>query len=110
MQAGNESSTASNIRALITANTNYQMLYGVGYAASPVNLSMAYSGCPNTPAPLRLLAVRGEPHVFAVDYAGAIIDLKGDEVVHGKPVHQTPALRPSREAVTFAVDALWKKD
>jgi hypothetical protein len=68
--------------------------------------------------------------VFAVAYTGAVIDLKADEQVAGKKVYQMPALnyeqafdavckvidehpelweRPSRDAVTFAVDALWKK-
>jgi hypothetical protein len=68
---------------------------------------------------------------FAVAYAGAIIDLKGDETtIVGKRVYEMPALdyeqafgevckvvdahpelwnRPSRDAVTFAVDELWKK-
>jgi hypothetical protein len=68
---------------------------------------------------------------FAVAYAGAIIDLKGDETtIDGKRVYDMPALdheqafgevckvvdahpelwnRPSRDAVNFAVDELWKK-
>lgn len=71
-----------------------------------------------------------DSRVFAVAYTGAIIDLKRDEVFDGKPVYQTPALnyeqafdavcrvidehpelwnRPSREAVSFAVDVLWKR-
>jgi hypothetical protein len=71
-----------------------------------------------------------DSRVFAVAYTGAVIDLKRDEIVEGKPVYQTPALnyeqafgevckvidehpelwnRPSREAVTFAVNALWKR-
>jgi hypothetical protein len=71
-----------------------------------------------------------DSRVFAVAYTGAVIDIKRDEVVDGKPVYQTPALnyeqafgevcrvidahpelweRPSREAVTFAVDVLWKR-
>jgi hypothetical protein len=71
-----------------------------------------------------------DSRVFAVAYAGAIIDIKRDEVVGGKPVYQMPALnyeqafgevckvvdehpelweRPSRDAVTFAVNALWKR-
>ena len=71
-----------------------------------------------------------ESRVFAVAYTGAVIDLKADEQVAGKKVYAMPALnyeqafdavckvidehpelweRPSREAVTFAVDALWKK-
>ena len=68
--------------------------------------------------------------VFAVAYTGAVIDLKSDETVDGKKVYAMPALnyeqafdavchiidehpelweRPSREAVRFAVDVLWKK-
>jgi hypothetical protein len=71
-----------------------------------------------------------ESRVFAVAYAGAVIDLKADEQVEGKKVYAMPALnyeqafdavckvidqhpelweRPSREAVAFAVDALWKR-
>jgi hypothetical protein len=71
-----------------------------------------------------------EFRVFAIAYTGAVIDLKSDETVDGKKVYQMPALnyeqafgevckvvdahpelwdRPSREAVTFAVDALWKR-
>ena len=71
-----------------------------------------------------------DSRVFAVAYTGAVIDLKSDETVDGKKVYQMPALnyeqafgevckivdehpelweRPSRDAVTFAVDALWKK-
>lgn len=71
-----------------------------------------------------------ESRVFAVAYTGAVIDLKGDETVDGKKVYQMHVLnyeqafgevckivdehpelwnRPSREAVTFAVDALWKR-
>jgi hypothetical protein len=68
---------------------------------------------------------------FAVAYTGAVIDLKSDEATSdGKKVYQMPALdyeqafgevckivdshpelweRPSREAVTFAVNALWKR-
>jgi hypothetical protein len=73
---------------------------------------------------------RRESRVFAVAYTGAVIDLKSDETVGGKKIYAMPALnyeqafdavckvidehpelweRPSREAVTFAVDALWKK-
>lgn len=33
-----------------------------------------------------------DSRVFAVAYTGAIIDLKKDEVVDGKPVYHTPAL------------------
>jgi len=72
-----------------------------------------------------------ESRVFAVAYTGAIIDLKADETVDGKKVYQMPVLnyeqafgevckivdehpdlwnRPSRDAVTFAVNALWRKD
>jgi hypothetical protein len=68
--------------------------------------------------------------VFAVAYTGAVIDLKADEQVEGKKVYAMPALnyeqafdavckvidahpelweRPSRDAVTFAVNALWKR-
>jgi len=68
--------------------------------------------------------------VFAVAYVGAVIDVKSDEAVAGKKVYQMPVLnysqafdevceiidehpelweRPSRETVTFAVDALWKR-
>jgi hypothetical protein len=68
--------------------------------------------------------------VFAVAYTGAVIDLKSDEMVEGRKLYQMPALnyeqafdavckvidehpelweRPSREAVTFAINALWKK-
>jgi hypothetical protein len=72
-----------------------------------------------------------ESRVFAVAYTGAVIDLKSDETTpDGKRVYAMPALdyeqafgevckvvdshpelweRPSREAVTFAVDALWKR-
>ena len=71
-----------------------------------------------------------DSRVFAVAYAGAVIDLKADETVDGKKVYQMPAMnyeqafgevckivdehpelweRPSREAVTFAVDVLWKR-
>jgi hypothetical protein len=72
-----------------------------------------------------------ESRIFAVAYAGAILDLKSDETTSdGHKVYQMPALdyeqafdavcveidkrpelwdRPSREAITFAVDALWKR-
>jgi|SRR5579871_2302702 hypothetical protein len=71
-----------------------------------------------------------DSRVFAVAYTGAVIDLKADEMVEGQKVYQMPAVnyeqafdevckvidahpelweRPSREAVTFAVNALWKK-
>jgi hypothetical protein len=72
-----------------------------------------------------------DSRVFAVAYAGAILDLKSDETTSdGHKVYQMPALdyeqafgevckvvdahpelweRPSREAVTFAVDELWKR-
>jgi hypothetical protein len=71
-----------------------------------------------------------ESRIFAVAYTGAVIDLKSDETVDGKKVYAMPALnyeqafddvckvvddhpelwdRPSREAVTFAVNALWKR-
>jgi hypothetical protein len=71
-----------------------------------------------------------ESRIFAVAYTGAVIDLKADEQVEGKKVYAMPALnyeqafdevckvidehpelweRPSRESVTFAVNALWKK-
>lgn len=66
-----------------------------------------------------------------ISYTGAIIDLKRDEVVDGKPAYRMPALnyeqafdavckvvddhpelwsRPSREAVKFAVNVLWKRE
>jgi len=69
--------------------------------------------------------------VFFVAYTGGVIDLRGDETTSdGKKVYQMPALnyeqafgevckvvdshpelwnRPSREAVTFAVNVLWKR-
>jgi hypothetical protein len=71
-----------------------------------------------------------DARVFAVAYVGAIIDLKSDETVDGKKVYQMPALnyeqafdavckvvdqrpelwdRPSRQAVMFAVNELWRK-
>jgi hypothetical protein len=71
-----------------------------------------------------------DSRVFAVAYTGAVIDLKSDEQVEGKKVYAMPALnyeqafdavckvidahpelweRPSRDAVTFAVNVLWKK-
>jgi hypothetical protein len=72
-----------------------------------------------------------ESRIFAVAYAGAILDLKSDEMTpDGHKVYQMPALdyeqafdsvckvvdahpelweRPSREAVTFAADTLWKR-
>jgi hypothetical protein len=71
-----------------------------------------------------------ESRVFAVAYTGAVIDLKGDETVDGKKIYAMPALdyeqafdavckvidehpelwdRPSRDAVTFAVNVLWKR-
>jgi hypothetical protein len=71
-----------------------------------------------------------DSRVFAVAYTGAVIDLKSDETSDGKKVYQMPALnyeeafgevckvvdehpelwsRPSRDAVTFAVDVLWKR-
>jgi len=72
-----------------------------------------------------------ESRVFAVAYTGAVIDLKSDEKTSDvKKVYQMPALdyeqafgevckvvddhpelwnRPSRKAVTYAVDALWKR-
>ena len=73
-----------------------------------------------------------DSRVFAVAYTGAVIDLKADETTSdGKKVYQMPPVldyeqafdavckvidehrelweRPSREAVTFAVNALWKK-
>jgi hypothetical protein len=72
-----------------------------------------------------------DSRVFAVAYTGAVIDLKTDETTsEGQMVYQMPGLnyeqafgevckvidehpelweRSSREAVTFAVDALWKK-
>lgn len=68
---------------------------------------------------------------FAVAYAGAIIDLKADETTpDGNRVYEIPALnyeqafgevckivdshpelwnRPSRDAVKFALDVLWKR-
>jgi hypothetical protein len=71
-----------------------------------------------------------ESRVFAAAYTGAVIDLKADEQVDGRKVYAMPALnyeqafdavckvvdahpelweRPSRDAVTFAVNALWKR-
>jgi hypothetical protein len=72
-----------------------------------------------------------EFRVFAVAYTGAVIDLKADETTSdGKKVYQMPELdyeqafgevckivdshpelwnRPSRQAVSFAVNALWKR-
>jgi hypothetical protein len=72
-----------------------------------------------------------DSRTFAVAYTGAIIDVKADErTPDGKEVYVMPALnysqafdavckivdehpelweRPSREAVTFAVDVLWKR-
>jgi|SRR5580698_3533214 hypothetical protein len=72
-----------------------------------------------------------ESRVFAVAYTGAVIDLKADETTSdGKKVYQMPELdyeqafgevckivdshpelwnRPSRQAVSFAVNALWKR-
>jgi hypothetical protein len=72
-----------------------------------------------------------DSRVFAVAYTGAVIDLKADETTpDGKKVYQMPALNyeqafdavckvvdehpelwshPSREAVTFAVNVLWKQ-
>ncbi len=72
-----------------------------------------------------------ESRVFAVAYTGAVIDLKSDETTpDGKNVYQMPALnyeeafgevckivdehpelwsKPSREAVMFAVNELWRK-
>src|ERR1700677_5171938 len=70
-----------------------------------------------------------DSRVFAVAYVAGILDIKRDEVVDGKPVYQMPALtyeqafdavckvvdahpelweRPSRDAIMFAVDELWK--
>src|SRR5260370_16240102 len=67
---------------------------------------------------------------FAIGYTGSVIDLKIDETKGGKKVYQIPSLnyeqafsevckivdehpelwnRPSREAVTFAVNVLWKR-
>jgi hypothetical protein len=67
---------------------------------------------------------------FAVAYTGAVIDLKADEKIDGKKVYMMPAFnyeqafdavckvvdehpelwsRPSREAVIFALDVLWKR-
>jgi hypothetical protein len=71
-----------------------------------------------------------DSRVFAVAYTGAVIDLKSDETIAGKKVYHMPALnyeqafdevckvvdehpelwnRPSRDAVTFAINALWKR-
>lgn len=71
-----------------------------------------------------------DSRVFAVAYTGAVIDIKSDETVDGKKIYAMPALnyeqafdevcevvdnhpelwnRPSRDAVVFAVNALWKK-
>jgi hypothetical protein len=78
-------------------------------------------------------ACHSESHdrrIFAVAYTGAVIDLKADEQVDGRKVYAMPALnyeqafgevckvidhhpelwsRSSRDAVTFAVDVLWKR-
>jgi|SRR5580658_6491628 hypothetical protein len=73
-----------------------------------------------------------DTRVFAVAYTGAVIDLKSDETTSdGRKVYEMPALdyeqafgevctvvdshpelwnRPSREAITFAVNALWKRN
>lgn len=71
-----------------------------------------------------------DARVFAVAYTGAVIDLKSDEMKDGKRVYQMPSLnyeqafgvvckvvdshpelwsRPSREALAFAVNVLWKR-
>jgi hypothetical protein len=72
-----------------------------------------------------------ESRIFAVAYTGAVIDLKSDETTSdGKLVYRVPASnyeqafgevcevvdehpelwnRPSREAVTFAINVLWKR-
>lgn len=71
-----------------------------------------------------------DSRTFAVAYTGAVIDLKADDTIDGKRVYQMPAVnyeqafdavckvvdshpelwsRPSREAVTVAVDELWKR-
>jgi len=71
-----------------------------------------------------------DSRVFATAYAGAVIDLKGDETKDGKNVYQMPSLnyeqafgevckvvdehpelweRPSRDAVVFAVNVLWRR-
>jgi hypothetical protein len=67
---------------------------------------------------------------FAIGYTGAVIDLKVNHTVDGRRVYRTHALnyeqafvevckvidehpelwnRPSRDAVTFAVNVLWKR-
>jgi hypothetical protein len=71
-----------------------------------------------------------DSRAFAVGYVGAILDIKRDVVAHGRQTYTMPALnyseafdavcaeidkhpelwsKPSRDAVTFAVDALWKR-
>jgi hypothetical protein len=76
------------------------------------------------------LGTNVENRGFAIGYTGSVIDLKIDETKGGKKVYQMPSLNyeqafgevckivdehpelwshPSREAVTFAVNALWKK-
>jgi hypothetical protein len=71
-----------------------------------------------------------DSRLFAVGYAGAVIDLKTDKTVNGHPVYQMPSLnyeqafgevckvidqhpelwnRPSRDAIILAVDILWKR-
>jgi hypothetical protein len=71
-----------------------------------------------------------DSRTFAVAYTGAVIDLKADEKIDGKKVYMMPAFnyeqafdavckvvdehpelwsRPSREAVIFALDVLWKR-
>ncbi|MGO9433279.1 MAG: hypothetical protein ACLP00_03170 [Terracidiphilus sp.] len=71
-----------------------------------------------------------DSRTFAVAYTGAVIDVKSDETFDGKKIYVMPALdyeqafgevckvvdahpelweRPSREAVSFAVNALWKQ-
>lgn len=71
-----------------------------------------------------------DARTFAVAYTGAVIDLKGDETKDGGKVYRMPALnyeqafgevcrivdahpelwsRPSRDAVAFAINDLWKK-
>lgn len=68
---------------------------------------------------------------FAAGYVGAIVDVLSDMTVEGKKVYEMPRVnyeqafdavcrvidehpelwtRPSREAVTFAVNVLWRRE
>jgi type IV pilus assembly protein PilA len=52
-QSGNESSAASTLRQVVTAETGYAQLYNAGYSALASDLGMTggTSACPNTPSP-----------------------------------------------------------